>query len=331
MLNQRALGRQGLTVSEMGLGCMGMSHAYGVADERESLATLDRALALGLNFFDTAEFYGPYLNEELLGRWLTRSGQRQKTVIATKFGFDISKTRASGLDSRPQHIREVVEASLKRLQTDYIDLLYQHRVDPDVPIEEVAGAVGDLIAEGKVRYFGLSEAGVDTLRRAHRVQPVTALQSEYSLWERDIEAEILPVLRELSIGLVPFSPLGRGFLTGHAKPAQDYPKDDFRSWGDPRLQGDNYAFNLALVDAVKALADKHGATPAQVALGWLLHQGPDIVPIPGSKRRSHLEDNLGAAALSVSAQEYAGLSALTQRHQTQGARYTEDFERFVDR
>jgi aryl-alcohol dehydrogenase-like predicted oxidoreductase len=331
MLNQRALGRQGLTVSEMGLGCMGMSHAYGVADERESLATLDRALALGLNFFDTAEFYGPYLNEELLGRWLTRSGQRQQTVIATKFGFDISKTRASGLDSRPQHIREVVEASLKRLQTDYIDLLYQHRVDPDVPIEEVAGAVGDLIAEGKVRYFGLSEAGVDTLRRAHRVQPVTALQSEYSLWERDIEAEILPVLRELGIGLVPFSPLGRGFLTGHAKPAQDYPKDDFRSWGDPRLQGDNYAFNLALVDAVKALADKHGATPAQVALGWLLHQGPDIVPIPGSKRRSHLEDNLGAAALSVSAQEYAGLSALTQRHQTQGARYTEDFERFVDR
>jgi aryl-alcohol dehydrogenase-like predicted oxidoreductase len=331
MLNQRALGRQGLTVSEMGLGCMGMSHAYGVADERESLATLDRALALGLNFFDTAEFYGPYLNEELLGRWLTHSGQRQQTVIATKFGFDISKTRASGLDSRPQHIREVVEASLKRLQTDYIDLLYQHRVDPDVPIEEVAGAVGDLIAEGKVRYFGLSEAGVGTLRRAHRVQPVTALQSEYSLWERDIEAEILPVLRELGIGLVPFSPLGRGFLTGHTKPAQDYPKEDFRSWGDPRLQGDNYAFNLTLVDAVKALADKHGATPAQVALGWLLHQGPDIVPIPGSKRRSHLEDNLGAAALSVSAQEYDGLSALTQRHRTQGARYTEDFERFVDR
>ncbi len=331
MLKPRALGSQGLTVSEIGLGCMGMSHAYGAADEQESLATLDRALALGLNFFDTAEFYGPYLNEELLGRWLKRSRQRQQTVIATKFGFDISKTRASGLDSRPRHIREVVEASLKRLQTDYIDLLYQHRVDPDVPVEEVAGAVGDLIAEGKVRYFGLSEAGVDTLRRAHRVHPVSALQSEYSLWERNIEAEILPTLRELGIGLVPFSPLGRGFLTGQAKPAQDYPKEDFRSWGDPRLQGENYRLNLAIVDAVKALADKHNATPAQVALGWLLHQGQDIVPIPGSRRRSHLEDNLGAAALNLSAQEYAGLSAMTQRHQTRGARYTENFARFVDR
>lgn len=331
MLKPRALGSQGLTVSEIGLGCMGMSHAYGAADEQESLATLDRALALGLNFFDTAEFYGPYLNEELLGRWLKRSRQRQQTVIATKFGFDISKTRASGLDSRPRHIREVVEASLKRLQTDYIDLLYQHRVDPDVPVEEVAGAVGDLIAEGKVRYFGLSEAGVDTLRRAHRVHPVSALQSEYSLWERNIEAEILPTLRELGIGLVPFSPLGRGFLTGQAKPAQDYPKEDFRSWGDPRLQGENYRLNLAIVDAVKALADKHNATPAQVALGWLLHQGQDIVPIPGSRRRSHLEDNLGAAALNLSAQEYAGLSTMTQRHQTRGARYTENFARFVDR
>lgn len=331
MLNQRTLGSQGLTVSEIGLGCMGMSHAYGAADEQESLATLDRALALGLNFFDTAEFYGPYHNEELLGRWLKRSGQRQHTVIATKFGFDISKTRASGLDSRPQHIREVVEASLRRLQTDYIDLLYQHRVDPDVPVEEVAGAVGELIAEGKVRYFGLSEASAETLRRAHRVQPVSALQSEYSLWERNIEAGILPTLRELGIGLVPFSPLGRGFLTGNARPARDYPKEDFRSWGDPRLQGENYRFNLTLVEAVTTLAQKHRATPAQVALSWLLHQGADIVPIPGSKRRTHLEDNLGAATLRLSDEEYAGLNALTQQHQTHGERYTDAFARFVDR
>ncbi|MEI8631874.1 aldo/keto reductase [Vibrio sp. PP-XX7] len=218
MLKTRFLGQQGLAVSELGLGCMGMSHAYGPADETESLATLDRALELGVTLFDTAEFYGPYRNEELLGRWLHGlQSRRDQLAIATKFGFDISKTRPSGVDSRPEHIRAVVDASLKRLQIDCIDVLYQHRVDPAVPIEEVAGTVGELIQSGKVRYFGMSEASAETIRRAHQVQPVSVLQSEYSLWERGLEQEILPVLRELGIGLVPFSPLGRGFLTGHAK------------------------------------------------------------------------------------------------------------------
>ncbi len=329
MLKLRKLGRQGLEVSELGLGCMGMSHAYGVADEHESLATLDRALALGVNFFDTAEFYGPYRNEELLGRWL--KGRRPHVIVATKFGFDLSKTRASGVDSRPAHIRAVVDASLKRLQTDYIDLLYQHRVDPEVPIEDVAGTVGELIAAGKVRYFGLSEAGVETIRRAHRVQPVSALQSEYSLWERNLETDILPLLHELGIGLVPFSPLGRGFLTGQAKRAEDYPQNDFRSWGDPRLTGDNYEANLRLAATVSKLAQARGATPAQVALAWLLQQGADIVPIPGSKRRAHLEDNLGGANLSLTASELTELNALTQNIQVAGARYTEAFAHLVNR
>lgn len=331
MLKNRALGSQGLEVSELGLGCMGMSHAYGAAVESESLATLDRAWELGVNFFDTAEFYGPYRNEELLGRWLKASGHRDRVAIATKFGFDIGKTRASGLDSRPEHIRAVVDACLQRLQTDYIDLLYQHRVDPDVPIEDVAGTVGELIAAGKVRYFGLSEASADTLRRAHRVQPVTALQSEYSLWERKLEQEIRPVLRELNIGLVPFSPLGRGFLTGQAKRAEEYPQDDFRSWGDPRLTGENYQANLRLAQAVHELAAARHATPAQVALAWLLRQGPDIVPIPGCKRREHLEDNLGAAAVELTVAELAELDALTQRLPVAGERYTAAFARFTDR
>ncbi|TKI02363.1 aldo/keto reductase [Martelella alba] len=331
MLKKRCLGSQGLTVSELGLGCMGMSHAYGEADEKESLATLDRALALGVDFFDTAEFYGPYRNEELLGRWLNAGGHRQRVVIATKFGFDIGGKRASGLDSRPEHIRAVVDASLQRLQTDYIDLLYQHRVDPEVPIEDVAGTVGELISAGKVRYFGLSEAGVETLRRAHRVQPVSALQSEYSLWERNLDGEILPTLRELGIGLVPFSPLGRGFLTGQAKRAEDYPENDFRSWGDPRLAGDNYKANKQLAETVKQVASRCATTPAQVALAWLLQQGTDIVPIPGCKSRRHLEDNIGAGTLTLPDRELAELNALTGRLKVSGARYTASFARFLDR
>ncbi|CAM3744743.1 General stress protein 69 [Vibrio aerogenes CECT 7868] len=328
MLKSRLLGQQGLTVSEFGLGCMGMSHAYGPADEKESLATLDRALALGVQFFDTAEFYGPYKNEELLGRWIAGlQGQREKIVIATKFGFDISQTRASGLDSRPEHIRQVVDASLKRLQTDYIDVLYQHRVDPEVPIEEVAGTVGELIQAGKVKYFGLSEASVKTIRRANQVQPVSVLQSEYSLWERQLEEDVIPALRELNIGLVPFSPLGRGFLTGSAKPAESYPKDDFRSWGDPRLQGDNYQANMQMAQVVKEIATRYETTPARVALAWLLAQGEDIVPIPGSKSIRHLEDNMGAGSVMLSQDDLVCLNQMT----VTGARYIPEFERLTDK
>jgi aryl-alcohol dehydrogenase-like predicted oxidoreductase len=328
MLNKRLLGTQGLEVTESGLGCMGMSHGYGPADDNESLKTLDRALELGVNFFDTAEFYGPYTNETLLGKWLSRiQTPREKVVVATKFGFDLSKTRPSGLDSRPEHIRQVVDASLKRLQTDYIDVLYQHRVDPDVPVEEVAGTVGQLIQAGKVRYFGLSEANPDTIRQAHREQPVSVLQSEYSLWERQLENSVIPVLRELGIGLVPFSPLGRGFLTGSAKPAEDYPPEDFRSWGDPRLQGENYQANMQMAQTVKEIAKIHAASPARVALAWLLHQGDYIVPIPGTKSSHHLEDNIGAGQVSLTDSDLARLNQL----KVTGERYTQEFDRFVDK
>lgn len=237
MLPKRKLGTQGLEVSALGLGCMGMSYAYGVPNDEESVATIHRALELGLNFFDTAEMYGPFTNEELVGRAL--KGRRDEAIIATKFGFKIENGKMAGTNSRPEHIREVADASLRRLQTDHIDLLYQHRVDPQVPIEDVAGTVGDLVREGKVRYFGLSEAGEKTIRRAHAVHPVSALQSEYSLWERNLEEQIIPVLRELGIGLVPFSPLGRGFLTGDVKRAEEYPEGDYRR-GDPRFQGENF-------------------------------------------------------------------------------------------
>ena len=331
MLTARTLGTQGLIVSSLGLGCMGMSQSYGAPeerDERESIATVHRAIELGVTFFDTAEVYGPYRNEELLARAL--QGRREHVVIATKFGFRIENGASTGLDSRPQHIREAVEGSLRRLATDHIDLLYQHRVDPAVPIEEVVGAMADLVRAGKVRFLGLSEAGEQTIRRAHAVHPISALQSEYSLWERNLEPRILPLLRELGIGLVPFSPLGRGFLTGTARRAEDYPEGDFRRQ-DPRYQGAHFDANMRAAAAVHQLATRLGATSGQVALAWLLHKGADIAPIPGTKRRSYLEENLGAAAISLDAGAMAALDAALPPEKVAGPRYSEKQMAMVDR
>jgi aryl-alcohol dehydrogenase-like predicted oxidoreductase len=328
MLHQRPLGSQGLQVSALGLGCMGMSQSYGTFDDAESVATLHRALELGVTFLDTAEVYGPFTNEELLGRAL--KGRWNEVVIATKFGFDIRDGTMSGTDSRPEHIRAVAEASLRRLGTDHIDLFYQHRVDPSVPIEDVAGAVGELITEGKVRFFGLSEAGTDTIRRAHAVQPVTALQSEYSLWERNLELEIIPLLSELGIGLVPFSPLGRGFLTGTAKRAEDYAEGDFRR-GDPRFQGENFEANMRAADAVRQIATSKGAKPGQVALAWLLHKGDNIVPIPGTKRRTYLEENVAAADIQLDADDMKHLNEALRPEAVSGPRYNERQMAMVDR
>lgn len=299
-----------LEVSRIGLGAMGMSHGYtdSGTDEAESVRTLHRALELGVTFIDTAEIYGPYSNEEQLGRAL--KGRRDHVVLATKFGLvSHAGQGAWNLDSSPANIRTAVEGSLKRLATDHIDLYYQHRVDPNTPIEETAGAVAELIAEGEVRAFGLSEAGPDTIRRAHAVQPVTAVQSEYSLWTRGIEDRILPVLRELGIGLVPFSPLGHGFLTGRIRSADGFKEGDFRH-GNPRFTGENFQRNLRLADEVQAVATEAGATPAQVALAWLLAQGDDIAPIPGTKRVHRVEENTAADAIELTAEQLAKLSAL---------------------
>ncbi len=327
MLTKRKLGRQGLEVSMLGLGCMGMSQSYGAADETESIATIHRAIDLGVTFFDTAEVYGPYANEELLGRAV--KGRRDRAVIATKFGFRIADGKSAGVDSRPQNVRAVAEASLRRLGTGIIDLFYQHRVDPAVPIEDVAGAVAALVQAGKVRYFGLSEAGAATIRRAHAVHPVAALQSEYSLWERNLEPQIIPLLRELGIGLVPFSPLGRGFLTGTVKRAEEYPASDFRN-GDPRLQGGNFDANMRAAAIVRDIAAAKHATPGQVALAWLLHKGDDIVPIPGTKRRRWLEENVGAAEIALGASEMAQLDAALPSGAA-GPRYNERMMALIDR
>ncbi len=329
-MQKRKLGRQGLEVSAVGLGCMGMSQSYGPADETESLATLHRAIELGCTFLDTAEVYGPYKNEELLGRAL--KGRRNEVTLATKFGFRLKDGKQVGIerDSRPETIRSAVEGSLRRLATDHIDLIYQHRVDPAVPMEDVAGTVGELVKEGKVRYFGLSEAGVANIRRAHAVFPVSAVQSEYSLWERNLEADVIPALKELGIGLVPFSPLGRGFLTGEVKRAEDYPEGDFRR-GDPRYQGENYDANVRAADAVRAVASSLGVKPGQVALAWILHKGSDFVPIPGTKRRTYLEDNIAAADISLSAEQVKALDEALAPGKVSGKRYNDTIMSTIDR
>jgi aryl-alcohol dehydrogenase-like predicted oxidoreductase len=325
MLPTRPLGTQGLIVSTLGLGLMGMSQSYGTADERderESIATIHRAIDTGCTFLDTAEVYGPYANEELLARALKPlASGRDRVVIATKFGFRIRNGVIAGMDSRPAHIREAVEGSLRRLATDHIDLLYQHRVDPTVPIEDVVGTMSDLVREGKVRFLGLSEAGEQTIRRAHAVHPISALQSEYSLWERNLEPRIIPLLHELGIGLVPFAPLGRGFLAGAVKRAEEYPEEDFRR-NDPRYQGANFDANMRAASVVRDLAAHRGATPAQIALAWLLHKGPDIVPIPGTKRRKYLEENVGAAALPLTRAEMDALDAALAPEKVSGPRYS---------
>jgi aryl-alcohol dehydrogenase-like predicted oxidoreductase len=328
MLPTRKLGPQGLEVSSIGLGCMGMSQSYGVPDDQESIATLHRAVELGVSFLDTAEAYGPFTNEELLGRALR--GRREQVVLATKFGFRFEGNQVVGTDSRPKHVREVAEASLKRLGTDRIDLLYQHRLDPAVPIEDTVGAMARLVEEGKVRFLGLSEVGEGTIRRAHAVHPISALQSEYSLWERNLEGDIIPVLRELGIGLVAFSPLGRGFLTGTAKRAEEYPEGDYRRT-DPRFQGANFDANVQAASVVHDIARRLGATPAQVALGWLLRKGDDIVPIPGTKRRRYLEENVGGASVVLESGDIEALDRALPPDVVAGPRYNERMMAFVDR
>lgn len=312
-----------LTVSAVGLGCMGMSHGYGGQDEADAIRTLHRAVELGVSFFDTAEAYGPFANEILVGKGLKPF--RDRVVIATKFGFRLDPARKSagamnGLDSRPEHVREVAEASLKRLGVDVIDLLYQHRLDPEVQIEDTVGAMADLVREGKVRALGLSEVGTETLRRAHAVHPISALQSEYSLWTRNPEGEILDTCRELGIGFVPFSPLGRGFLTGKIQKPEDFGADDFRH-KIPRFSAENMAANAALVKILEEMAAQKGVTAAQLALAWVLHRGDFIVPIPGARKIEHLEQNVAAARIALSAGEMEALSDLLAPEKFAGERY----------
>ncbi|HYJ41642.1 MAG TPA: aldo/keto reductase [Steroidobacteraceae bacterium] len=326
-MDKRKLGN-GLEVSALGLGCMGMNHGYGKpGDRQEMIQLLHAAVERGVTLFDTAEVYGPFINEELVGEGLAPFEGR--VVIATKFGFRIG-AQQSGVDSRPEHIREVAEASLKRLKIDTIDLFYQHRVDPDVPIEEVAGTVKDLIREGKVRHFGMSEAGAQTIRRAHAVQPVTALQSEYSLWWREPEKEILPTLEELGIGFVPYSPLGRGFLTGKMTASATFEKTDFRA-NLPRFQPAALAANQALVDLLAVIAARKQATPAQIALAWLMARKPWIVPIPGTTKLARLEENIGAAALELTREDLRDIETAAAHVEVQGERYPESLERMTGR
>ena len=326
-MESRTLG-QGLSVSALGLGCMGMSQSYGPnpGDRGEMIGVLRGAVERGVTFFDTAEVYGPYVNEELVGEAL--EPVRDQVVIATKFGWDIQDGKSVGLDSRPEQIRRVADASLRRLRTDRIDLFYQHRVDPDVPVEDVAGAVGELVAAGKVGFFGLSEAGAGTIRRAHAVHPVAALQSEYSLWTRDIEAEILPALDELGIGLVPFSPLGKGFLTGTVSAETEFAPGDVRTT-IPRFTEENRTANQALVELVGQVAEAHDSTPAQVALAWLLARRRSLVPIPGTRRSSRLDENIGSTTLDLSEADMTALNDAATRVGVAGARYNEAMQKMT--
>ena len=328
-MDKRNLGNQGLVVSELGLGCMGMSEFYGTGDEDESIATIHRAIELGITFLDTADMYGPFTNEELVGRAI--AGRRDEVVIATKFGNERAEdgTRL-GVNGRPEYVHRACDASLSRLGVDHIDLYYQHRVDSEVPVEETWGAMKELVDAGKVRYLGISEVASETIRRAHGVHPVSALQTEYSLWSRDVEDEILPTVRELGIGFVAYSPLGRGFLTGQIRRFEDLPEDDFRRTS-PRFQGENFEKNLELVDRVKEIASEKGVTSGQLALAWLLYQGEDIVPIPGTKRREYLEENARAVDVELTDEDLGRIEEVAPVGAAAGERYNEAGMRTVNR
>ena len=330
ILKRRRLGNEGFEVSEIGLGCMGMSEFYGTGDEDESVATIHRAIELGITFLDTADMYGPFTNEKLVGKAI--QGRRDEVELATKFGNVRGEDGSfRGVSGKPEYVRECCEASLQRLGVDHIDLYYQHRVDPETPIEETVGAMKELVEAGKVRFLGLSEAGLETIRKAHAVHPISALQSEYSLFTREVEDEVLPTLRELGIGFVPYSPLGRGFLTGRFKSIEDMPEDDTRSARFPRFAEENFMKNVELADRVREVADEKGVTPGQLALAWLLAQGEDIVPIPGTKRRKYLEENAGVADVTLTQDDLRRIEEAMPRGSAAGERYSEEMMRAVGR
>jgi aryl-alcohol dehydrogenase-like predicted oxidoreductase len=328
-MDTRILGSQGLEVSELGLGCMGMSEFYGTADEEESIATIRRTIELGINFLDTADAYGPFTNEKLVGRAIV--DRREEVILATKFGNERKEdgTRL-GVNGKPEYVWRACEASLRRLGVEHIDLYYQHRVDPDTPVEETWGAMAELVEAGKVRYLGISEAAPETIRRAHAVHPITALQTEYSLWSRDVEDEIVPTVRELGIGFVAYSPLGRGFLTAQIPRFEDLPENDFRRTS-PRFQGENFEKNLELVEQVRKVAAEKGVTPGQLALAWLLHQGDDVVPIPGTKRRKYLEENAAAAKVTLTEEDLRRIDEAAPKGAAAGERYPEALMRTINR